>query len=158
MTGWILSIAGVTILSVLVDLIMPNGQTAKYIKNVFAFMMILVIISPLPSLLKGNFDIGDIFQNEEIVIQEDFVYQVNRDKLTALEDSINKTLEEEGLKNVIVTINADIFQIEMQIKEINVDLSDLVIDGNSGHIDIEKAITEVVDRLVGEGVIIIFNE
>ena len=158
MTGWILSIAGVTILSVLVDLIMPNGQTAKYIKNVFAFMMILVIISPLPSLLKGNFDIGDIFQNEEIVIQEDFVYQVNRDKLTALEDSINKTLEEEGLKNVIVTINADIFQIEMQIKEINVDLSDLVIDGNSGHIDIEKAITEVVNRLVGEEVIIIFNE
>lgn len=158
MTGWILSIAGVTILSVLVDLIMPNGQTAKYIKNVFAFMMILVIISPLPSLLKGNFDIGDIFQNEEIVIQEDFVYQVNRDKLTALEDSINKTLEEEGLKNVIVTINADIFQIEMQIKEINVDLSDLVIDENSGHIDIEKAITEVVNRLVGEEVIIIFNE
>ena len=41
MTGWILSIAGVTILSVLVDLIMPNGQTAKYIKNVYAFMMIL---------------------------------------------------------------------------------------------------------------------
>lgn len=158
MTGWILSIAGVTILSVLVDLIMPNGQTAKYIKNVFAFMMILVIISPLPSLLKGNFDIGDIFQNEEIVIQEDFVYQVNRDKLTALEDSINKTLEEEGLKNVIVTINADIFQIEMQIKEINVDLSDLVIDENSGHIDIEKAITDIIVELVGEEVIIIFNE
>ena len=158
MTGWILSITGVTILSVLVDLIMPNGQTAKYIKNVFAFMMILVIISPLPSLLKGNFDIGDIFQIEEIVIQEDFVYQVNRDKLTALEDSINKTLEEEGLKNVIVTINADIFQIEMQIKEINVDLSDLVIDGNSGHIDIEKAITDIIVKLVGEEVIIIFNE
>ena len=158
MTAWILSIAGVTILSVAVDLILPSGQTAKYIKNIFAFVMILVIISPLPALIKGNFNVNDIFESEEIVLQEDYIYQVNRDKLTALEEEIASSLEEKGIKNVVVTINADIFQIEMKILEVNVDLSDLVIDENSGHIDIEKAITEVVDRLVGEGVIIIFNE
>ncbi|HIV01692.1 MAG TPA: stage III sporulation protein AF [Candidatus Caccopulliclostridium gallistercoris] len=158
MTAWILSIAGVTILSVVVDLILPSGQTAKYIKNIFAFVMILVIISPLPALIKGNFNVNDIFESEEIVLQEDYIYQVNRDKLTALEEEITSSLEEKGIKNVVVTINADIFQIEMKILEVNVDLSDLVIDENSGHIDIEKAITEVVNRLVGEEVIIIFNE
>lgn len=158
MTAWILSIAGVTILSVVVDLILPSGQTAKYIKNIFAFVMILVIISPLPALIKGNFNVNDIFESEEIVLQEDYIYQVNKDKLTALEEEITSSLEEKGIKNVVVTINADIFQIEMKILEVNVDLSDLVIDENSGHIDIEKAITEVVNRLVGEGVIIIFNE
>lgn len=158
MTAWILSIAGVTILSVVVDLILPSGQTAKYIKNIFAFVMILVIISPLPALIKGNFNVNDIFESEEIVLQEDYIYQVNRDKLTALEKEITSSLEEKGIKNVVVTINADIFQIEMKILEVNVDLSDLVIDENSGHIVIEKAITEVVDRLVGEEVIIIFNE
>ena len=158
MTSWILSIAGVTILSVVVDLILPSGQTAKYIKNIFAFVMILVIISPLPALIKGNFNVNDIFESEEIVLQEDYIYQVNRDKLTALEEEITSSLEEKGIKHVVVTINADIFQIEMKILEVNVDLSDLVIDENSGHIDIEKAITEVVNRLVGEEVIIIFNE
>ena len=158
MTAWILSIAGVTILSVLVDLILPSGQTAKYIKNVFAFVLIFVIISPLPSLIKGKFNVNDIFESEEIILQEDFIYQVNRDKLTALKKSITDALDEEGFKNVLVTINADIFQIDMQIKEINVDLSDLVIDENSGHIDIEKAITEIIVKLVGEEVIIIFNE
>ena len=158
MTAWILSIAGVTILSVVVDLILPSGQTAKYIKNIFAFVMILVIISPLPALIKGNFNVNDIFESEEIVLQEDYIYQVNKDKLTALEEEITSSLEEKGIKNVVVTINADIFQIEMKILEVNVDLSDLVIDENSGHIDIEKAITEVVNRLVGEEVIIIFNE
>lgn len=158
MTAWILSIAGVTILSVVVDLILPSGQTAKYIKNIFAFVMILVIISPLPALIKGNFNVNDIFESEEIVLQEDYIYQVNRDKLTALEEEITSRLENNGIKNVVVTINADIFQIEMKILEVNVDLSDLVIDENSGHIDIEKAITEVVNRLVGEEVIIIFNE
>lgn len=158
MTAWILSIAGVTILSVVVDLILPSGQTAKYIKNIFAFVMILVIISPLPALIKGNFNVNDIFESEEIVLQEDYIYQVNRDKLTALEEEITSSLEEKGIKNVVVTINADIFQIEMKILEVNVDLSDLVIDENSGHIDIEKAITEVVNRLIGEEVIIIFNE
>lgn len=158
MTAWILSIAGVTILSVVVDLILPSGQTAKYIKNIFAFVMILVIISPLPALIKGNFNVNDIFESEEIVLQEDYIYQVNKDKLTALEEEITSSLEEKGIKNVVVTINADIFQIEMKILEVNVDLSDLVIDENSGHIDIEKAITEVVNRLIGEEVIIIFNE
>lgn len=158
MTAWILSIAGVTILSVVVDLILPSGQTAKYIKNIFAFVMILVIISPLPALIKGNFNVNDIFESEEIVLQEDYIYQVNRDKLTALEEEITSSLEEKGIKNVVVTINADIFQIEMKILEVNVDLSDLVIDENSGHIDIEKAITDIIVELVGEEVIIIFNE
>ena len=158
MTAWILSIAGVTIISVLVDLILPNGQTAKYIKNIFAFVMILVIISPLPSLINGKFSVDDIFDNEEILIQEEFIYQVNRDKLTALEESIVETLNENGISNVAINVNADIFQLDMQIKEVYVDLSEIVIDENSGHIDIEKAITKVIEQLLGEEVIIVFNE
>ena len=158
MTAWILAITGVTVLSVLVDLILPNGQTSKYIKNVFAFIMIFVIISPLPSIINGKFTIDNILSTEEITIQEDFIYQVNKDKLLALEKNITQILEEKGLKNVIVTINADIFEIDMQLKSVNVDLSDLVIDENYTHIDIKKTVTDVVNQIVGEQVVVIFNE
>ena len=158
MTAWILAITGVTILSVVVDLILPNGQTAKYIKNVFAFIMILVIISPLPSLINGKFTIDNILSSEEITIQENFIYQVNKDKISALETGITEILEEKGFKNVLITIDADIFEIDMQLKSVNVDLSDLVIDGNSSHIDIKKTVTDVVNQIVGEEVVVIFNE
>lgn len=157
MTAWILSIAGVTVLSVLVDLILPSGQTAKYIKNVFAFIMILVIISPLPSLLKGNFKINEIFESEEIVLQENFIYQINKDKLDQLEKNIESEIEEAGMQNVDVSISADVFSYQMKIKEIYVDLSDLVIDENVGHIDIRKAITKIIVKLAGE-VSVVFNE
>jgi len=157
MTAWILSIAGVTVLSVFIDLILPSGQTAKYIKNIFAFIMILVIISPIPKIIKGNLNINQIFESEEIVLQEDFIYQINRDKLTALENTIEDYLLEEGYEDVEISISADIFSSEMEIKEIYVDLSDLVISGNSQHIDIKKEITKVVQKIAGE-VEIVFNE
>ena len=157
MTAWILSIAGISVVSVLVDLILPSGQTAKYIKNIFAFITIFVIISPLPKLLSGNVKFDDIFESEEIILQEDFLYQVNRDKLSALESSVQVNLESEGVKGVIVSLSADIFKTEMQIEEVFVDLSEIVIDENCQHKDIKKLITKVVKNCVGE-VEITFNE
>ena len=93
MSAWILSIAGVCMMSVVVDLVLPSGQTAKYIKNIFGYIIVLVIIWPLPSIVKGNFDFGSIFESQEIVLQEDFIYQVNRDKLTSIEKLLEEQIE-----------------------------------------------------------------
>ena len=116
-----------------------------------------MIISPLPKLLSGDVKIDDIFESEEIILQEDFLYQVNRDKLSALESSVQVNLESEGVKGVIVSLSADIFKTEMQIEEVFVDLSEIVIDENCQHKDIKKLITKVVKNCVGE-VEITFNE
>lgn len=77
-SAWLLSIAGVSVLSVVVDIVLPKGQTEKYIKSIFAFVMILIIIAPLPKLLKSEINFDEIFQREEIKIQEDFIYQQNK--------------------------------------------------------------------------------
>ena len=37
LSAWILSIAGIVLLSVLVELILPAGSMSKYIKGIFAF-------------------------------------------------------------------------------------------------------------------------
>ncbi len=148
MSAWILSIAGVCMMSVVVDLVLPSGQTAKYIKNIFGYIIVLVIIWPLPSIVKGNFDFGSIFESQEIVLQEDFIYQVNRDKLTSIEKLLEEQIEELGLKNVDVSISANIFTTDMTVDEIFVDLTNLVIDEKAEHIDIEKAIVELVMDIV----------
>ncbi|MGI5841702.1 MAG: stage III sporulation protein AF [Christensenellales bacterium] len=160
LSGWLLSIAGVSLLSVLIDVVLPNGQTNKYIKGIFSFIMVFVIISPIPSLLVDGFKLDAIFaENSGIVIEKDFIYQVNRTKLTFLENQIETELEKQGLLNVEVVVNGDIFDFSMKIKNVYVDLSNLVINPKDKHIDIKKTVSQIVLDFVSlEKEKVIFNE
>ncbi len=147
-SSWIMAVVGISVLGVLVDLVMPDGQTKKYIKGVFAFIVVLVIISPLPSLLNKEFSINDIFEENAIVIQEDFVYQVNRDRLETLENMIEADLKEQGISNVSIKISANIFTNKMKIEAVFVDLSQVVINQNLEHIDINELVAKSVLKYV----------
>lgn len=147
-SAWILSIAGVSVLSILIDLFLPNGETNSHIKTVFNYVIIFVIIAPLPSLIKSDFDTSSIFTESEIVLQEDYIYQLNRDKLTMLETSMEKELDDRGLKYVDISISADIFTTVMKIETIYVDFSSLVIVGDEEHIDIENEAVDVITSFV----------
>ena len=147
-SAWVLSIAGVSVLSILIDLFLPNGETNSHIKTVFNYVIIFVIIAPLPSLIKSDFDTSSIFTESEIVLQEDYIYQLNRDKLTMLETSMEKELDNRGLKYVDISISADIFTTVMKIETIYVDFSSLVIVGDEEHIDIENEAVDVITSFV----------
>lgn len=147
-SSWIMAVVGISVLGVLVDLVMPDGQTKKYIKGVFAFIVVLVIISPLPSLLNKEFSINDIFEENAIVIQEDFIYQVNRDRLETLENMIEADLKEQGISNVSIKISANIFTNKMKIEAVFVDLSQVVINQNLEHIDINELVAKSVLKYV----------
>lgn len=143
-SSWLLSIAGMAVLGVLIDVVLPNGQTNKYVKGMFAFCMLLVIIAPLPALVNKNFDMDSIFAKTEIEIDNDFIYQVNRTKLNYFENQIKKQIEDKGIMHVNIVVNADIFSTNMQIKNVFVDLRNVVISGNASHIDIKKTVLEIV--------------
>mgnify|MGYP000192960310 CR=1 FL=1 len=55
MGAWLLKITGVIALSALSSLLIPNGQTKKYVKGIFALITLFVLVSPLPKLLKSDF-------------------------------------------------------------------------------------------------------
>lgn len=157
-SSWIMAVAGICVIGVLVDLILPNGQTKKYIKGIFAFIVVLVIISPLPSILKKEFTIEDIFEENSIVIQEDFIYQVNKNRLETLENMIVSDLEEKGIHNISIIISANIFTSEMKIDTVFVDLSQIVINENIEHIDInELVVNSILKYIQIEKSQIIFN-
>lgn len=147
-SGWIMSVVGVCVLGVLVDLILPNGQTKKYIKGVFAFIVVFVIISPLPSVLRKEFSIDDIFEEDTIIIQEDFIYQINRDRLDSMEEMIILDLEEQGVSNVDIIISANVFTNKMEIDAVFVDLSRVVINEKTEHIDINELVAESILKYV----------
>lgn len=154
LSGWILSIAGVICISVIVELVMPDGQMNSYIKKILSFIIVLVIILPLPKLLKTEIDLNNIFNySENIEVDEDYLYQLNLNKINIAKDDIETKIKSHGYNNVFVYVNADIFQNNMRFKSITVDLSGLVISGNSEHNDITK-IKKDISKIITEYVTI----
>lgn len=56
MSGWILSVTAVICLTVLMDIVMPDGQMNKYVKGITSLIVVFVVVSPLTALAKGKFD------------------------------------------------------------------------------------------------------
>ncbi len=150
-SGWIMSIAGVICLSVIVELILPNGQMNRYIKGIFSFIIILVIIMPVPKLFNMKLDLSNVFSSEEIYIQEDYLYQLNLNKIISLKEGAEDKLKEKGYEGCVVSISADIFAQKIDIKSVSVDISSLRITEKAPHKnildakrDIQKIILEMI--------------
>lgn len=142
---WVLSIAGIIVLSVLIDLILPNGSTANFIKNIFAYVVILVIITPIFSFFSNKeVNIESFFQDNEITLQTDFISSVNQSSLDNLAEKIEKKLESQNIFGVKIGIVGDIFEKTLTISQVSVDLTDLVIKENSSHINIKTSISETI--------------
>ncbi len=63
MGAWIVAITGVICLGILLDIVLPSGQTTKYIRGAFSLIVVLVIVSPIPSLVKKDWQLKfDDFQ------------------------------------------------------------------------------------------------
>ena len=138
-SSWIMSIAGIICISVIVELILPEGQMNRYIKAIFSFIVILIIILPIPKLLNSNIDFSNIFgYDNNLNVDEDYLYQLNLDKVNSYKEDIEKEIESHGYKNVSIYINCDIFENKMEFKSITVDLTSLVITENAEHKDITK--------------------
>lgn len=142
-SSWIMSIAGIICLSVIVELVLPDGQLNRYIKGIFSFIILLVIISPIPSLLGKSFDFPNIFDYGDVRVDEDYIYQLNLDRINLVKGEIEDDIEESGYQNVVIYINCDIFDNAMQFKSIFVDLKNIVITENAEHTIITKIKEEI---------------
>lgn len=145
LSTWILSIAGIVCISVIVEIIMPDGQMNKYIKGIISFIIIFVIISPLPNLLsKKSLDINPTV--DKIEVQQDFIDSFNLTKKETYEEEIKSKLVELGYENVFVHINLKTDGENCYFNNITVDLSNLVIKENAQH----KNILEIKEEILGE--------
>ena len=142
---WVLSIVGIIVLSMLVDLLLPSGSMSKFIKSIFGYLIIVVILSPVFSFFtQKDFSINDIFSSSNVQIQDSFVANVNRQFLDSVEKSIEKSCHEKGIKFVEVGIQADIFKNEIEIKQISVNLKNIVITDEVKHTNIRTSIVNII--------------
>lgn len=143
-SSYILSIVGVILLGVLINLILPEGSMSKYIQNIFALIVVFVIVSPVSTLVNYNFDVGSIIETSQVEIDQNFVYLVNSQTVNQLEFSIENSLEQEGYLGVSVTISANITTSPLKVEKVTLDLLNLVINREVQHINKYSKMKEVV--------------
>lgn len=145
-SAWILSIVGVAAITLIVDILLPEGETAKYIKSVFGILTVFIIAMPLPGILGGEVDFSAVFEESGAVsVDYEFVDQLNEMRIRNMETSIVEYLKKEGYY-CDVSLEASFKDGSMIIDKVYVKTEKSVIVGNEANIDI---IRKLVAQITG---------
>ena len=124
MGAWILSIAGVICLGILLEIVLPEGKTAKYVKGAFSLLVVFAIVAPLPKLIKSDFDL-----NVDADIQS---WSQNDDYTTAyysaFEDKVQNALLQEGCESKVkINVSSGVIaRVEVTVYDMRLDGKDIV--------------------------------
>lgn len=140
--SWLLSLVGIVLISVLVDILLPSGQTNKFIKGIFSILVVFVLITPLIKLKNGNFDIGNLFSNEEVAVDRAFINKANERELEYIENNIVEILAKKDIKVekvVLITKSGNINSIDnVQVKAAKIEQSSSIKSIVSEILSIDK--------------------
>lgn len=115
MKQWILSVAGVAVLSVLCEIILPSGQTKKYVKTVIGVVVTLALVQPLFGFF-GAFRQDDYTFEGDISTQEQYLTYVENTQAQGAQN-LQKALQGAGFSNAEVVFDAKQLRYEANLRE-----------------------------------------
>lgn len=150
LSAWVLSIAGIVVLTVMVDIIIPEGKTGKYIKGIFAMVTVLVIAMPLPKIFNSEFDFSKL-ATESVGINADFEVMENifQMRVERLENKIAAAAEKEGINGIEVNVKARNNNSFVEIEIIEINLKNAVIATGIFNINIVEKVAELASVAAG---------
>lgn len=124
MGAWVLSIAGVICLGILLEIVLPEGKTAKYVKGAFSLLVVIAIVAPLPKLIKSDFDINVDADIPSWSQSGDYTAAY----YSAFEERVQNALLSEGCKSKvkIETSSGVIVRVEVTVYDLILDGKDIV--------------------------------
>ena len=143
-SGWIMSILGIVVLGTVVDLLMTKSRLKNIIRSVFATVSVLVIITPIPSIIDNGFDISFSDMIGGIELDESFLEYADKMKIDTLKNAIESALDNDGISGVKIELSARVETNEIIVERVIVDLSDSVMNGDSVNINKYEFIKERV--------------
>lgn len=142
MSGYVLSILGIVLLGVIIDVIIPSGNISKYIKSVFSIFVVAVIISPVVNFLSNKNGIKLEYDNYEMdkqLIEYIFEKRTENEK-----NKIEIYLKDNGFDGIDINLNYSINNNELDYISCTVNLKNLVISTDKQHINKYEFITKTV--------------
>ncbi len=97
MASWLSGILGIVVVGVIVELLTQNRRMGKFIRSIYGFIVLLVIVSPLPKLLQTDW------------WSANYKELVNSELLTNLQQSskqaqVTQILRLKGYEQALVTV------------------------------------------------------
>ena len=157
MSGYILSILGIVVIGVVVDVIIPTGTISKFIKSIYGIFVVLIIVSPIINIFKNlsNYE----FTYNDYEISENLFTYISNLKVNAMQEEIIKRIEEEGLVGAEVSLKFSIENDNFQINSCVINTKNMTSSSNSVHINRYEIITEIVKEITNlNSEVILFDE
>jgi len=123
------------------SLILSEGRLKFFIKSIYSITLILVIISPIIKMKNTEVNF-DLFLENEIVFDQNFLDYVNNKKDENYKEILDKILLNMGINRATFEFVLD--KEENSIEKIFIDLKNAVIENKDEHINIVKEIEDKI--------------
>ena len=157
MSGYILTILGIVLAGILIDIIVPTGKINKYIKSIFAIFVVAVILMPIVKFIAKSDEITINYTDYEI--EQNLMDYIFSSRVTAYENEIIEVLENNGLSNIDIKINYSINSNELSLNSCEVNLKNMTSSNIEMHNNRYEFIAETIKEIINlTDEVIIFYE
>lgn len=138
--AWGLTLLGLAVITTVAEMLLPKGKTRKAICSVSATIAVLVMITPLPELIKNGFDFD--FGSDVVAIDENYIEYIDGVKADMLCSAAKKYIKAQGYEqNFTLEVELD----GWDVKSARIKFYDFGMTGEDKHIyksEIIKLIAE----------------
>lgn len=106
MTAWLASIVGVVVVGVVVELVTQGRRMENFVRSIYSFVVLFVIVSPLPKLLQTDWG---TMQMENLVDAE----LVENLSQSSKQVQVSQILRNMGYENALVTLVDDTVYVNL---------------------------------------------
>ncbi len=137
MGAYILSIAGVILISAVISIIAPSGKMGKFVKGMTRLFIFVVLIAPFVKLIKSP---ETVLSDAEIGLDEGYLSAYSSMLSRSEAETVAASLKEE----YGVTAEVELLRSpeNLSYEKITVCVTDFGINGEETHIDILSSIAE----------------
>ncbi len=133
MAGYILSILGIVVAGVFIDVIVPSGTINKYIKGIYSIFVVAVIISPVVQFLNKNHDFTIKYENYEV--NQELLNYIHSSRTDKMEETLVKVFADSGFLNVDIKLTFSSENNEFKYNSCVISLENMVIQADKQHIN-----------------------
>ena len=142
MKGYILSILGIVLAGVFIDIIVPSGKINKYIRSIYSIFVVAVLLNPLINFLSNHRDFTVKYKEYEL--SEKLLNYIYEMRVKTQEENLKNLFSNEGFDNIDIKLSFSSENDELKYNSCKVNLKNVVIDKDMQHINKYEFIKKII--------------
>ena len=132
-----------TVVGVVVELLLTDSAVSKFVRSIYAFFILFVIVQPIPGFFKkASENVGG-----GIVLDSELLGTINGNSAAAAQANIERALHDAGFENTIVTIQYGVGAVSFRPSKIYINAYGVTATGTN--IRIKEDIVKIVCAVCG---------